>query len=180
MDWISNLPWAAFAKQKCILLLDCWFNPILYNFFIQIAYLPYSPSKTIVCISVGACVFNILAVLFDCHVMGHFASTLFGPLTQIEGNGNASLCGGWFWQQGFYHKEGSRSVSQTIGIGENMIQITFNRTQTLQKKLDIWITHICLYGISWDLANLLGTWTSLLPPKWWNRCSQNWAPEISA
>ena len=133
MDWISNVPWAAFAKQKCILLLDCWFNPILYNFFIQIPYLPYSLSKTIVCISVGACVFNILAVLFYCHVMGHFASTLFGPLTQIVGNGNASLYGGWFWKQGFHHKEGSRSVSQTIGIGENMIQITFDGTQTLQK-----------------------------------------------
>ena len=141
MDWISNLPWAAFAKQKCILLSDCWLNPILYNFFIQIPYLPYSPSKTIVCIYVGACVFNILAVLFDCHVMGHFVSTLFGPLTQIEGNGNASLRGGWFWQQGFHHKEGSRSVSQTIGIGENMIQITFNGTQTLQKKLLIFESH---------------------------------------
>ena len=133
MNWISNLPWAAFAKQKCILLPDCWFNPILYNFFIQIPYLPYSQSKTNVCISVGACVFNILAVLFDCHVMGHFGSTLFGPFTQREGNGNASLCDGWFWQQRFHHKEGSRPVSQTIGIGENMIQITFNGTQTLQK-----------------------------------------------
>ena len=133
MNWISNLPWAAFAKQKCILLSDYWFNPILYNFFIQIPYLPYSQSKTNVCISVGACVFNILAVLFDCHVMGHFGSTLFGPFTQREGNGNASLCDGWFWQQGFHHKKGSRPVSQTIGIGENMIQITFNGTQTLQK-----------------------------------------------
>ena len=116
MDWISNLPWAAFAKQKCILLSDCWFNPILYHFFIQIPYLPYSPSKTNVCISVCACVFNILAILYECHVMGHFASTLFGPLTQIEGNGKASLCGGWSWQQGFHHNEGSRSVSQTIGM----------------------------------------------------------------
>ena len=132
MDWISNLPWAAFAKQKCILLSDCGFNPILYNFVIQIPYLPYSPSKTNVCISVDACV-QYISCLFDCHVMGHFASTLFGPLTQIEGNGNASLCDGWFWQQGFHHKEGSRSVSQTIGIGKNIIQITFNSTQTLQK-----------------------------------------------
>ena len=147
MDLISNLPWEAFAKQKRILLLDCWFNLILYHFFIQIPYLPYFPSKTIVCISVGACVVNILAVLFDCHVMGHFASTpIFFPLTQIEGNGNASLCGGWFWQQGFHHKEGSRSVSQTIGIGENMIQITFNGTQTLQKKLLIFESHtfVCM------------------------------------
>ena len=146
MNWISNLPWAAFAKQKCILLSDCWFNPILYNFFIQIPYLPYSQSKTNVCISVGACVFSILAVLFDCHVMGHFGSTLFGPFTQREGNGNASLCDGGFWQQGFHHKEGSRPVSQTIGIGENMIQITFNGTQTLQKKLLIFESHtfVCM------------------------------------
>ena len=31
-----------------------------------------------------------------------------------------------------------------------------------KKTIDIWITHICLYSISWDLANVLGTWTSLL------------------
>ena len=49
-----------------------------------------------------------------------------------------------------------------------------------KKTIDIWITHICLYVISWELANVLGTWTSLLPLKWWNRCSQIWAPEISA
>ena len=49
-----------------------------------------------------------------------------------------------------------------------------------KKTIDIWITHICLYVISWELANVLGTWTSLLPLKWWNRCSQNWAPDISA
>ena len=49
-----------------------------------------------------------------------------------------------------------------------------------KKTIDIWITNICLYVISWELANVLGTWTSLLSLKWWNRCSQNWAPEISA
>ena len=49
-----------------------------------------------------------------------------------------------------------------------------------KKTSDIWITHICLYVISWELANVLGTWTSLLSLKWWNRCSQNWASEISA
>ena len=31
--------------------------------------------------------------------------------------------------------------------------------------IDIWITHICLYGISRNLANVLGIWKSLLPPK---------------
>ena len=48
--------------------------------------------------------------------------------------------------QGFHHKEGSRPVSQTIGIGENMIQITFNGTQTLQKKLLIFESHtfVCM------------------------------------
>ena len=63
MDWISNLSWISMCETKVHLLSDFWYNPIPYNFFIQIPYLPYTPLKTNVCISLCACVFNILAVL---------------------------------------------------------------------------------------------------------------------